>query len=43
MPVQSYIEKFREEFDYHIQHKKCQTQTEPGKFKAPEHLEMATA
>jgi NADH-quinone oxidoreductase subunit F len=43
MPVQSYIEKFREEFDYHIEHKKCQTDTEPGVFKAPDHLAAAPA
>lgn len=34
MPVVSYVEKFREEFDYHVTHKRCQTDTEPGKFKA---------
>ncbi len=33
MPVQSYVEKFREEFEYHIKHKKCQTDTQPGVFK----------
>jgi NADH-quinone oxidoreductase subunit F len=42
MPVESYVKKFREEFDYHVEHKKCMTDTEPGKFKAPEHLALAT-
>ncbi len=32
MPVQSYIQKFREEFEYHIKNKKCMTGTKPGEF-----------
>jgi hypothetical protein len=43
MPVQSYIAKFRPEFEYHIQNKKCQTNTEAGKFVAPQHLALQTA
>jgi hypothetical protein len=43
MPVESYVKKFREEFDYHVENKKCMTDTAPGKFKAPEHLALITA
>lgn len=32
MPVQSYIQKFREEFEYHIKHKRCMTGTKAGVF-----------
>ncbi|MDC1143030.1 NADH-quinone oxidoreductase subunit NuoF [Planctomycetota bacterium] len=38
MPVQSYIEKFRDEFEYHIEHKKCMTNTKPGVFKSIEEM-----
>ncbi len=43
MPVQSYIAKFRPEFEYHVQNKKCQTNTEAGKFAAPQHLALQPA
>lgn len=36
MPVVSYVKKFREEFEYHITHKKCMTNTEPGVFNSIE-------
>ncbi|NUQ35988.1 MAG: NADH-quinone oxidoreductase subunit NuoF, partial [Planctomycetaceae bacterium] len=32
MPVHSYIKQFREEFEYHIQHKRCMTGTPAGVF-----------
>jgi len=38
MPVQSYIEKFRDEFEYHIKNKKCLTGTKPGEFAPIEEL-----
>lgn len=38
MPVQSYIQKFREEFEYHIKHKRCMTGTKAGEFAQVEEL-----
>ena len=32
MPIESFLEHFREEFEYHLKEKKCMSGSEPGVF-----------